>query len=278
MKLQLKLTVKSKLIAVACILLSLNLLSACSTSSTGRNKIAFMSPDKLNKMGISSFDEMKQKEKISQDKNINNYVQCVADAILPFVPKEAHQGDWELVVFESNQVNAFALPGGKIGVYTEILKVAQTQDQLAAIIGHEIGHVIEGHSNERLSSGQLSQVGLTLAGALLELQDVKHKNELMAGLGLGVQYGIIMPYGRSHESEADIVGQNLMASAGFNPKASITLWQNMAKIGGQQPPEFMSTHPSHSTRIGKLTKHLDISTPLYQAQKSRPKCNNPLAK
>ena len=237
-----------------------------------------MSPDKLNKMGASSFEEMKKSEKISQDKNINNYVQCVADAIIPHVPKSAHKGDWELVVFESDQVNAFALPGGKIGVYTEILKVAKTQDQLAAIIGHEIGHVIEEHSNERLSSNQLSQGVLLIAGAALESQNVEHRNELMAGLGLGVQYGIIMPYGRSHESEADIVGQDLMARAGFNPEASIALWQNMAKLGGNQPPEFMSTHPSHSTRINMLTEHLSVSTPLYQAERVRPKCNNPYAK
>jgi predicted Zn-dependent protease len=266
--------VKLKLLSLA-LLSSLTLLTACSTSSTGRSKIAFISPDKLNQMGASSFEEMKNKQKISTDAKLNAYVQCVADAIIKYVPKSAHQGDWELVVFDSELVNAFALPGGKIGVYTEILKVAKDQNQLAAIIGHEIGHVIEGHSNERLSSGQLSQASLAIAGAVLQSQQVEYSNEIMAGLGLGVQYGIIMPYGRAHEKEADIIGQDLMAIAGFDPKASVDLWKNMAKLGGQQPPEFMSTHPAHDTRIRQLTEHLKVSTPLYQAQKIRPNCVNP---
>lgn len=267
-------TFKKHLIFSVC--LSIFAISSCSTSSTGRNKLTFMSPDTLNKMGISSFEEMKEKEKISQDVKLNNYVQCVASNITKYVPKSAHKGDWEVVVFESEQVNAFALPGGKIGVYTEILNVAKTPDQLGAIIGHEVAHVIEEHSNERLSSGQLSQAGMAIAGAILQSQDVEGRDMMMAGLGLGVQYGIIMPYGRAHESEADIVGQNLMAQAGFNPTASIELWQNMAKLGGQQPPEFMSTHPSHSTRIRKLSDNLVHSTPIYQAQKVRSNCVNPI--
>lgn len=264
-----------KTISIVC--LSFFILSGCSTSSTGRSKVAFMSPDELNKMGASSFEEMKEKEKISTDKKLTAYVQCVANAIIPHVPKTAHNGEWELVLFDSEQINAFALPGGKIGVYSEILNVAKDKDQLAAIIGHEIAHVIEGHSNERLSSNQLSQIGLMVTGALIESQDVSYKNELMAGLGLGVQYGILLPYGRSHESEADIVGQNLMAQAGFDPKASIALWKNMAiASGGKQPPEFLSTHPSNSTRIAQLEKNLVHSQPLYQAQKNRPSCVNPL--
>ncbi|MGJ8692591.1 MAG: M48 family metallopeptidase [Thalassotalea sp.] len=260
------------------IVTSLLNLSACSTSSTGRSQIMLVSPDQLNQMGASSFEEMKKKEKISADQKLTAYVQCVADAIIPFVPESAHKGTWELVLFDSEQVNAFALPGGKIGVYTAILNVAETPDQLAAIIGHEIGHVIEGHSNERLSSGQLSQAGLAIAGAVMDSQDLQYKNELMAGLGLGVQYGVILPYGRAHEKEADIVGQNLMAQAGFDPIASIELWQNMAKIGGQQPAEFMSTHPAHDTRINKLTDNLVYSQPFYLAVSKKPSCVKPLNK
>jgi predicted Zn-dependent protease len=251
-------------------------LSACTTSSTGRSKIAFISPDKLNAMGASSFEEMKKNEKISQNEKINKYVQCVADAIIKHVPKSAHDGDWEVVVFDSEQVNAFALPGGKIGVYTQILKVAENQDQLAAIMGHEVGHVIEGHSNERLSSGQLSQVGLTAVAALLESGNVESRNMMMAGLGLGVQYGVMMPYGRAHEKEADIVGQNLMARSGFKPEAAITLWQNMAKLGGKQPAEFFSTHPSNQTRIDKLSAHLPTAQTLLQQSTDKPNCINPL--
>lgn len=254
---------------------SLIALTGCSTSSTGRSKVAFMSADKLNKMGAQSFDEMKQQEKISTDPKMNAYVQCVADAIIPYVPKSAFDGQWEVVVFDSPQINAFALPGGKIGVYTEILKVAENQDQLAAIMGHEVAHVIEGHSNERMSSGTISNYGMVLADVLLQTQEVQGRDAIMAGLGVGVQYGILMPYGRSHEKEADIVGQELMAKAGFKPEASVELWRNMAKLGGEQPPEFMSTHPAHDTRINKLTKHLSVSNPLYKKQSVRPNCIKP---
>lgn len=260
-------------VALCCALI---VLTGCTTSSTGRNRITLFSADNMNKMGATSFEELKKKEKINHNKAINNYVNCVANAIIKHVPKSAHQGSWEVVVFDSKQVNAFALPGGKIGVYTAILDVAKTPAQLAAIIGHEVAHVLEEHSNERLSSNQLTQTGLALVNTALESQNIQQRNAIMSGLGLGVQYGIILPYGRSHESEADIVGQDLMAVSGFNPKASIALWQNMAKLNnGQQPPEFMSTHPSHESRINELTRNLAVSEPMYRAAKVKPVCKRP---
>ena len=256
------------------ICLTVIILTGCAKSSTGRSQLMMMSDNELNKMGSASFEEMKTKEKISQSVAINRYVQCVANAITVNVPKSAHDGAWEVVVFDSEQANAFALPGGKIGVYTGILKVAEDQNQLGAIIGHEVGHVIERHSNERLSSNQASQMGLSLVNVLLESQNIESRNTVMAGLGLGVQYGVLMPYGRSHESEADIVGQDLMAKSGFDPAASIKLWQNMAKISKGAPPEFMSTHPSNATRIKQLTEHLPKSAPIFKQAKA-PRCVKP---
>ena len=256
------------------ICLAIITLTGCTKSSTGRSQLMMMSADELNKMGSASFEEMKTKEKISQSPEINRYVQCVADAITVNVPKSAHDGAWEVVVFDSEQVNAFALPGGKIGVYTGILKVAENQDQLGAIIGHEVGHVIEQHSNERLSSSQVSQMGLSIVSVVLDSQNVESRNMMMAGLGLGVQYGVLMPYGRSHESEADIVGQDLMAKSGFDPKGSIKLWENMAKNSKGASPEFMSTHPSNETRIKQLTEQLPNSLPIFK-KSTAPKCNRP---
>lgn len=256
------------------ICLAIIALTGCAKSSTGRSQFMMMSESDLSKMGSASFEEMKAKEKISQSADINRYVQCVANAITENVPKSAHDGEWEVVVFDAEQVNAFALPGGKIGVYTGILKVAENQDQLGAIIGHEVGHVIEHHSNERLSSSQVSQMGLSIVNVVLESQNIASRNMVMAGLGLGVQYGVLMPYGRSHESEADIVGQDLMAKSGFDPKASIKLWQNMAKLSKDAPPEFMSTHPSNATRIKQLTKHLPISTAFFK-RATAPTCVKP---
>jgi len=257
-----------------CTVVAQLLLSACSTSSAGRNQIMLYSNDKLSKMGATSFEQMKEKIKMSKDPATNQFVQCVADAITINVPKSAHNGAWEVVVFDSPQINAFALPGGKIGVYTGILNVTEDQHQLAAIMGHEVGHVIEHHSNERLSSNQLAQGGLAIAGVALATQENKNKALWMAGLGLGVQYGILMPYGRTHESEADIVGQELMAKSGFEPNASIKLWQNMAKNAKSSPPEFLSTHPSNQTRIKQLTAHLPKSKKLMQGTKT-PNCIKP---
>lgn len=255
-------------------LAALVLLASCAKSSTGRNQITLFSNSELNKMGASSFEEMKENEKISTNKSVNKYVQCVAKAITKNVPKSAHDGEWEVVVFASEQVNAFALPGGKIGVYTGILKVAENQDQLGAIIGHEVGHVIERHSNERMSSNKLSQTTLAVVDGGMAAGNVENRELLMTGFGVIAKYGVLMPYGRTHESEADIVGQDLMAKSGFEPAAAISLWQNMAKLSNGAPPEFMSTHPSNKTRIDQLTNHLPKSQAYYQASNA-PSCVKP---
>ncbi len=265
-----------KNISVYCFILLF--LTACSTSSTGRSKVTLYSDTELNHMGTVSFEQMKKEVPISIDTNINAFVHCVADAITENVSKSVHQGEWEVVVFDSEQINAFALPGGKIGVYTGILNVTEDQHQLAAIIGHEVGHVLEHHSNERLSANQLSNVGLMVASIALEASDVDNKGVWVAGLGLGVQYGLVMPYSRAHESEADVVGQELMARSGFNPKASVKLWQNMSKLSKNAPPEFMSTHPANDTRIKQLHKHLPVSESFYLARKkqgNKPQCVKP---
>ena len=145
-------------------------------------------------------------------------------------------------------------------------------------MGHEVGHVLESHSNERLSANKLSNVGLAVAAIAIGATEVENKGLWVAGLGIGVQYGLIMPYSRAHESEADIVGQDLMARSGFSPEASVQLWKNMSKLSKETPPEFMSTHPSNETRINQLTKHLSVSQPYYLAEKKSnnlPNCVKP---
>ncbi|MGL1956456.1 MAG: M48 family metallopeptidase [Colwellia sp.] len=258
--------------------LALSTLCACTTSSTGRSQVSLYSDGELNKMGVSSFEDMKKEILISKDVATNAFVQCVATAITKNVPQSAHQGKWEVVVFDSEQINAFALPGGKIGVYTGILKVTENQDQLGAIIGHEVAHVIEHHSNERLSAGKLSNISLAVAAVAVGASDIENKDYWMAGLGIGLQYGVLMPYSRSHESEADIVGQDLMARSGFNPKESVKLWQNMSALSKEAPPEFMSTHPSNSTRIAQLNQHIAVANPYFLKEEklgNRPNCIKP---
>ncbi|GEA59472.1 M48 family metallopeptidase [Vibrio comitans] len=252
-------------------LASVAIVTACATSPTGRNQVILFSDNQMSDLGSQSFEEMKTELTISQDTKTNAYVQCVTNAILEYVPIQGSFTQWEVVIFDSEQVNAFALPGGKIGVYTGLLNVAVNQDQLATVIGHEIAHVLADHSNERMSQAQLANTGMQLSNIALANQD--YRNEIMALMGVGVQYGVLLPYGRTQESEADIVGLELMAKAGFDPYQSVDLWKNMAKAsGGNQPPELLSTHPSHDTRIKDLTTKA-ASVPKFTGEK--PNCPMP---
>ena len=244
---------------------------ACSSSPTGRNQLILFSDNEMSQLGAQSFEQMKKEQKISNNQATNAYVHCVAKAITDHVPPQAEFSEWEVVVFDSEQVNAFALPGGKIGVYTGLLNVAVTPDQLATVIGHEVAHVLADHSNERLSQSQLANTGMQITN--VALGGSQYQNVTMAALGVGVQYGVILPYGRTQESEADIVGLELMAKSGFDPRQSVDLWKNMAKAsGGNQPPELLSTHPSHDTRINDL-KAKTVTLPDYATK--TPTCQAP---
>lgn len=248
------------------------LLVSCAESPTGRRQMLLFSDGEMSQMGTTAFDQMKQEMKISTDGSTNRYVTCVADAITATLPAE-WKGSWEVVVFQEDSANAFALPGKKIGVHTGILKVAKNQDQLATVLGHEVAHVLAQHSAERLSMQSVAGTTTQLVGVMLG--EGAGKETVMSLLGLGTQYGVILPYGRTQESEADVVGVDLMAKAGFNPEASIALWENMSSANQGQPPEFMSTHPSHQTRISELQKQQRIAKPLYEqakAQGRRPSC------
>ncbi len=245
---------------------------ACETSPTGRRQLSLVSDAQLEQMSVSAFAQMKQQTPVSKDAKVNNYVRCIADAITTTLPEHR---SWETVVFEDKTANAFALPGGKIGVHTGLLTVAKSQSQLATVIGHEVAHVLANHSKERLSEQLAAQSGITLASILLagegNQRDSKYQMA-MAAIGLGAQYGLLLPHSRAQESEADILGLDLMAKAGFDPSESIPLWQNMAAQGGGRTPEFMSTHPSHGTRIENLGAHLPQARVYYQQAARKPNC------
>jgi predicted Zn-dependent protease len=240
------------------------LVAACATSPTGRRQLKLVSDEQMNEMGVASFTQLKKEVPESKDAKASGYVTCVAKAITGVMaPNQA----WEVRVFDDKQVNAFALPGGKIGVYTGLLKVATNQDQLAAVVGHETAHVIAGHSSERVSESMAAQLGLSVVEASTGVS-----SEM---LGVATSVFFLLPHSRTHESEADILGQDYMAKAGFDPRQSIALWENMAKAGGQKPPEMLSTHPSDTTRIRQLTERLPVSMPLYEAAKAQgrtPRC------
>ncbi|MEQ8799469.1 MAG: M48 family metallopeptidase [Salinisphaeraceae bacterium] len=243
---------------------------ACATSPTGRPQLKLFPSSDLAEMGAASYQQMKQETPIEQSSRVNNYVQCVANAIT-----SQTGGTWEVTVFADDQANAFALPGGKIGVYTGLLDVSRNQDQLATVIGHEVAHVLADHGNERVSSQFATQSALQLAGAIAGGGNSGMGQAAMAALGLGAQVGVLLPFSRAQESEADVVGLELMARAGFDPRASVQLWQNMAQSGGGSPPEFLSTHPGHESRINKLNENIPKAMPLYQQARNagrRPNC------
>lgn len=252
-------------------LLSL-VLVACAVSPTGRKQLLIFPDTEVATMGATAFSQQKTETPVLKDAKTNAYVQCVAGALLTGmgqVPSE-----WEVVVFDSKDVNAFALPGKKIGVYAGLLPVANNQHMLAAVIGHEIGHVIAKHSNERMSTQFATQQGLSIIQALSGEQ-TQQKQMIMAALGLGAQYGIILPWGREQESESDIIGLELMAKSGFDPRQTITLWQRMAQANPNQPPQWLSTHPSNQTRISGLQKAMNKALALQQqaiAAGKTPRC------
>ncbi|PCH61438.1 MAG: peptidase [Gammaproteobacteria bacterium] len=269
MKLKAPINFKHAIIAIT--LLSL-FLAACATSPTGRRQLLLFPESQMAEMGVAAYQQTKKDTAISKNPQSNSYVSCITNAI---TAKVEGNTVWEVTVFDSEQVNAFALPGGKIGVYTGLLDVAKNQDQLAAVIGHEIAHVTARHGNARVSASTVTQTGLT-AVQVIAGGASSEKQQLLGLLGLGAQVGILLPYGRGQESEADTIGLTYMASAGFDPRASVELWKNMAAAsGGKAPPELLSTHPSNSTRINKLTQAIPDAMIIYnkaQSQGERPNC------
>ncbi len=254
--------------------------AGCSTTMTGRKQLTLFPDDKMDAMGIAAFTSLKQEEKLNRDPAVNEYVTCVVGAILGVIPK-AHgpaDGRWEVLVFEDPTPNAFALPGGKIGVHTGMLDVATTPGQLAAVLGHEVGHVLLRHGNERMSQSVLADTALNTASVAAGATSPKYHDLIVGGLGVGAQYGVILPYSRKHESEADEVGQIFMAEAGFNPAEAVALWQKMAKVGGTAPAQWQSTHPADETRIARLQANLPKAMEAYKKARAagkNPKCTPP---
>lgn len=202
--------------------------------------------------GEQTYRQMQSELPVTPHASEITYVQCVADYVVEALdPNQRAIGSWEVTVFDDEQANAFALPGGKIGVYNGLLNVAYNQHQLAAVIAHEVGHVLANHSNERASQSTLREVGLATARIL------GASDSTLEAIGYGAELGLFLPFNRTQESEADSIGVLLMARAGFDPEQSIALWENMSADGGPRPPEFLSTHPSPSSRMADLGAMMD---------------------
>jgi predicted Zn-dependent protease len=215
------------------------------------------------------FDDMRSQTLIETDWRKRSYITCVAQAVIQELEEPYASMEWEIEIFDNEAVNAFAMPGGKIGVFTGILSVAENQDQLGAVLGHEVAHVTEQHSLERANREIMTQTGVRAGGAILGGGSI---GDLVQ---MGAQLGLSLPYGRAQESEADTVGLVYSADAGFDPRESVKLWKNMAESNKDAPPEFLSTHPSSSTRIDDLIGELPQALVRYNTAKSggkNPQC------
>jgi len=248
--------------------------AACTTSPLGRQQIRFFPEAQMEQMGVTTFQQVRQEMPVADDPALTAYVRCVAQAVTDAIPDGADRWNWEVIVFRQDEPNAFALPGGKIGVHTGILRLAENQDQLAAVVAHEVAHVLAEHPNERVSTAFATQTGLDLLQAVTG-GATPQREQLFGLLGLGAQVGVLLPFNRRQETEADLLGLDLMARAGFDPRAAIAFWRNMEQAGGGTPPEFLSTHPSGPTRMADLEARMGSAMAIYRqavASGARPGC------
>lgn len=238
--------------SVSLLLLAAVALTGCTTvPETGRRQFNFMSPADEMQMGYSEFDKMKKEVPISKDPAANAMLQRVGKRVAAVAPLPDAQ--WEFVVFDSKEANAFCLPGGKVGIYTGILPITKDEAGLATVIGHEVAHAVARHGGERITTA----MGLQLLGVAVDVgtANSKYHSYATAGYGLGSQLGAALPHSRLQESEADHLGLLYMARAGYNPEAAVGFWQRFAEFNqkhGGDTPWFLRTHPLDETRVKQL--------------------------
>jgi len=269
-------------ITICCFLLSGIGLVGCETNPyTGRKQLLMTSISQEMQMGAQAYNQVRSdpKMKASQDPREIEPVKRVAARIVEAAKRSkyaemAQQFQWEVTVIKDDKTaNAFALPGGKMAVYTGIFPMAKTEAGLAAVMGHEVVHALARHGAERMSQGQVANTLLQVAGAAIGLSGGNPMlgQATMAALGAGAQVGVLLPFSRKHESEADYVGILLAADAGYDPRESVALWERMAQAsGGGGPAEFLSTHPGHGTRIDQLKEWMPEAMAIYQKRAPMP--------
>jgi predicted Zn-dependent protease len=238
------------------------------TNEAGRTAHVGLSSEQEERLGMQSYQQI-----LSQVQTIDSgpeyeVVRKVAMRLASVVGKEARGYDWDVSLVRSSDINAFCLPGGKIVVYTGILPVAESEAGLATVMGHEMAHATARHGSERLLRQRATQTLLT--GVQFSMGDMSYEQQraVMAALGAGAQVGFILPFSRDHESEADAIGLIYMARAGYDPRAAVAFWERMTEASrGNQPPEFLSTHPSHGTRIERLKAAIPKALEEYERNK-----------
>ncbi len=252
------------------------LVSACSTTPTGRAQLTLKSEAVLAQEGARQMAIIRAQAPLVQDRATIDFVACVADAIVGSLDGKAAEMYWELAIVNQPDVNAFVMPGGKIVVKAGILSVTENQDQLAAVIGHEVAHVTAHHANERASRGDLTNYGVEVLAYILGGGYYNQTQGAYSALSTASTLGLSNPFSRMQETEADVIGLEYMARAGFDPRESVELWKNMNKKAETKIPEFMSTHPSGDTRIESLIAQYPKVLALYNEAKAaghEPNCS-----
>ena len=244
------------------IILSGLVISACTTTPVSNRSALILIPKSQEiSLGIQSYNEILKREKESEDTQLNQIIRRVGQRIASV--SDMPKLEWEIKLIESDQKNAFALPGGKIAIYTGILSIAKNEAGLATVMSHEIAHVIARHGAQRMTQQMLLQGAMIGAG--LSMKNSTQKNIVLSALGVGVLYGFTLPFSRLHESEADQIGLIYMAKAGYDPNEAINFWQRFGQVkGGKGPPEWASTHPADATRIQGLRSYLSRAKYNYQ--------------
>jgi predicted Zn-dependent protease len=252
---------KKILISAAAMLLLLTGFACKKNAFTGRRQFNMIPASQLNSMSFTQYREFVSQNKTLKSgadydlvRRVGNDIRLAAETYY----KQTGRTDqlkgfqWEFNVVDDPTVNAFCMPGGKVIFYTGILKVAQNEDAVAVIMGHEVAHALANHGGERMSQGLATQIGMVGLDVAMRDKPAQTRNLLLGAAGAGAQVGVLLPFSRKHESEADEIGLYLMAMAGYQPKEAAPFWERMNKGGGARPPEFMSTHPDPSKRSEKL--------------------------
>ena len=255
------------------------IISCATVPITNRQSLHMVPDPELMELSFQQYEQVMKKSRLSDDRNMVAMVRKVGMKLARVSEtflREAGMGDtlsnyqWEFNLIEDDEmINAWVMPGGKAAVYTGILKYTQDETGLAVVLGHEVAHAIAGHGNERMSQALLAQMGGMALSAALASQPGETQALAMAAFGAGASIGVLLPYSRLHESEADRIGLTLMARCGYDPRAAVPFWKRMNSASQSRPPELLSTHPAPETRIENIEKYIPEAMPYYKKAMSQ---------
>jgi len=260
-------------IILPAILLALTVYFCNKVPITGRSQLSLISSTEMNALSFQQYDEFLKQSELSKNKENTKLVKTIGAKIQKAVEQYFAQNNisdqlegyaWEFNLVENPEINAWCMPGGKVVVYTGILPVTKDEAGLAVVMGHEIAHAVAQHGNERMSQGMLQEFGGLALSTALQSEPAETQSLFLGAYGVGSQVGVMLPFSRTHESEADQMGLIFMAMAGYDPNTAVEFWTRMADEGGQKPPEFLSTHPSDDTRIEDIKKNLPEAMKYYK--------------